>query len=348
MPAFAVHHQHAVKRAAGIFPQELQRAFIDLPLYCAPEIIILADLARELIRFLRILTDEQTHRPVRRTDPSCCVDARHDCKCDIASGRRPVCRARVFQQAMQAQTIRLGNQLQPFLDQNPVLALQRNNVADSSDCHQIGIIIQQRLHIAVRTFQGRDQLERHAHAGKIFIRQIAVPAERIDNSHRLWKLLLRAVVIGDYHIYPKRFRVFYLAHRSDPVVHRDNQPDAAFVQRINRTGIHAISLALAFRDIEHHVGPARFQIRIQNRCGRHAVGIVIAINSDPIHLVHRAANPIHRLFHIRQQQRIEEIRILLKQGFYLFTCTDPPDFQHHRQKKRQFIASRKLRSALLI
>ena len=265
------------------------------------------------------------------------VDARNQRKGDPAGGQRLVVQPGGFHQRGNTRTVGVADVFQSAPDKDAVLAAQFYDIADGAQTEQIGVIVKQGVDVAILALQRHDQLEGDAYAGEVLEAARTVAAVQVHHRHRFGQVADRGVVIGDDRVDAEGIGVSDLGVGGDAVVYGNDELYALFMQGIDRRDIHAVALALARRYVVADVGADGFQIGIQQRRGRHAVRVVIAVNADFFAFLDRPAHAFRRLFHIPDLQRIGDVGHVVEEVLHFLLRSDAADLKQGRDDRRQFV-----------
>ena len=138
---------------------------------------------------------------------------------------------------------------------------------------------------------------------------------RIYDRTGLWKLRLRAVVVGDYNVNAERSGMPNLGNRGDAIVNGNNQAYAFCCELVNGLAVHAVALGIPFRDIIENIGAAGFKVGIQQGGCSNAVGIVVPVNGDLFKGLNGILDPLDSLVHIGEEKRVAQAGIAWKHAF---------------------------------
>ena len=160
----------------------------------------LTQLAGQLLGPGGVVGHQQLGSQVGGPHAPCGVDPRGQDKPDLDGGDGLSRQARLLQKGVNAHKIRVGQRLQPPVDDGAVLPLHAHHIGHSADGGQGGVAGKEGV-LPVFPAQGQHQLQRHAHAGQGFERVGAVAAVGIHHGHGVWQHILALVVVGDDHIH---------------------------------------------------------------------------------------------------------------------------------------------------
>ena len=134
------------------------------------------------------------------------------------------------------------------------------------------------------------------------------------------------MVVGDDDLQPERPCFGDLGHRSDPAVDRDHE--AAFLPRETRERVDrdAVSLLETTREVPVDVCAERAEDGDGERGRADAVGVVVAMDADPLARGNCPANRVTRLGHVSQESGVVSGPLAGEKGLRLSgVAVAPPD-----------------------
>ena len=209
---------------------------------------------------------------------------------------------------------------QPEIGQNTVLAHQRHDVRGDRHDQQV----QQRHDLlegdGVFLCIGLHELESHAAARQFVERVGAIDPLGVQNGYGLGNLLGREVVVADDEIHAFRLRIDNLFRGFDAAVQGDDKPHALAGGEVDTFDRNTVSFGITVGDVEHQVFvPDLAQELVNQRDGRAAVHVVVAVNHDLLIVRNGPFDPLDRPVHVLHQERIVQVgEARLKELFRLF------------------------------
>ena len=237
---------------------------------------------------------------------------------------------------------------QAVLDQDSVLAHEGDDIAHRADSGQVGVVLQQTLHIGVLALDGLDQLECHAHAGQFLEGAGAVLSVRIDHSDCVRQDFGNGMVVGDHGIHAQFGRVCDLVYSGHAVVHGDYQLDSALIQKRDSLAVHTVALALSRGDVIHDVGSDIGEVRIQQSGGGDAVCVEISVDADALAALDSLTDSSDRPVHVLDLKGRGGQGLGRQEFDDLALPCDPADIEQHGDDHRQLIALRNGRRVFFI
>ena len=180
--------------------------------------------------------------------------------------------------------------------------MERHNVCHCAQRHQVGIVLHQRLRIALKR---GGQIERNSHSCQITEGAGAVQPVGVDDCSGVRQCFPGAVMVCNHQIKPERGGVFRFLQGADPVVHRDDELRVALCHLVDGGAVQAIALGFPLGNIIKNIRSLCFEVGIEHRSGGHAIRIVIPVDGDPLKIVQGLSNPRGGLVHIRQAHGVE-------------------------------------------
>ena len=137
----------------------------------------------------------------------------------------------------------------------------------------------------------------------------AVDPLGVQNGYGAGNLLGREVVVADDEIHAFRLCIGNLFRGLDAAVQGDDEADALVGRQIDPLDRDAVPFGIAVRDVEHQVFvPDLAQELVDQRDGRAAVHVVVAVDHDLLIVRHGALDPLDRLVHVLHQEGIVQVR----------------------------------------
>ena len=200
----------------------------------------------------------------------------------------------------------LGEQIEPELRDDAVLADQRNNVGQRADRRDLDESRQPDL--AVRApAQGLNQLQRDADARQILVGIATVVPLRVDDGQRLRQLGVWFVVIRDDQVDAELVRPPPGVGAANAAIDGDDQLNAIRVQSLDRDRQKPITVLQPLGDEMDDIRAEHFECAAQDDGGGDAVHVVVAVDRNPLVAGDRRDNSIDRSAHVGQQHRIVQV-----------------------------------------
>ena len=171
--------------------------------------------------------------------PPCGVDTRRERKADGHGGQTVTVNARLVHEGRKSRPWVVAQLFQSDLQNAAILARQRHNVRHRADGNQIGVAGE---HTLVAPVHGADELIGHADACEVAAGVGAVVALGVNDGHRVRKLLLTFVVVGDDHVDTERGGIARLLDGGDAAIDRDDEGNALAFQVLDGGGVEAVAL----------------------------------------------------------------------------------------------------------
>ena len=155
------------------------------------------------------------------------------------------------------------------------------------------------------SFSGPDQrLRQLVHDARAAQLRERVLGRASRDDRAVGKLVAGPVVVGDDDLQPERPCFGDLGHRSDSAVDRDDE--AAFLPRETRERVDrdAVSLLETTREVPVDVCAERAEDGDGERGRADAVGVVVAMDADPLASGNCPANRVTRLGHVSQESGV--------------------------------------------
>ncbi len=112
------------------------------------------------------------------------------------------------------------------------------------------------------------------------------------------------MMVGHDHVHPKLFGEADLTMRGRAAIRRDQQRDTFVVQPLHGGGVQPISFPLAVGHIRAHSGAKRSKKRQVDGGRRHAVYVIVAIETHRLLAGDGLMQTFDRRFHIGDQKGI--------------------------------------------
>ena len=160
---------------------------------------------------------------------------------------------------------------------------------------------------------GLHEFETHAATRQLVERIVAVGALGIENGYGRRNLLGRKMVVADDEIHALLLRINNLFHGFDTAIEGYGQRHALAGGVVDALDRYAVTVVITVGDVENEVRVTYLpQKLVDQRDGRGAVHIVIAVNHDLLIGCHGSFDALHRLRHIGHQiwvVQVGELRI---------------------------------------
>jgi len=282
-------------------------------------LVVGVDHAAELLGDRLVALDQQFHGgvPARRrgvfvvlvhSHAAGGVDARPDLEDDVVDGDIVFVQPADLDDRQQTFRRLAVEVLQAEIGQNPVLADQRHDVRGDRHDQQVqqGQDLLERHAVFLRI--GLHEFESHAAARQFVERVGAVDPLGVQNGYGLGNLLGREVVVADDEIHAFRLRIDNLFRGFDAAVQGDDKPHALAGGEVDTFDRNTVSFGITVGDVEHQVFvPDLAQELVNQRDGRTAVHVVVAVNHDLLLVRNGPFDPLDRLLHVLHQERIVQV-----------------------------------------
>ena len=190
------------------------------------------------------------------------------------------------------------------MGEDAVLADHRHEVGGNADHQQVQQRDQALEGDAELLRVGLHQLESHAAARQVVEGIMAVFALGVQHRHGRREGLFRQMVVADDDLDPLAAGIFHLVDGLDAAVERDDQAETAVGRPVDALVGHAVALVVAVGNVEIDlVGETRDE-GIDQRDGRRAVHVIIAIDQDLLPGGDRAVQALHGLVHVLHQEGV--------------------------------------------
>ena len=278
------------------------------------------ELERELVGGLPVLCRQQCDARPRRLDAPGRVESRREQEAQMACRDLLVLEARDLDErcdARQRSRLHAGHAL---LDDAAVLPAQRHDVCHRAECYELEVIEKDRLTVplcapALR-IESLAELESHADTGEILVGIRAVRAVRVEHctggrQRTAWQMMVRD---DDVDVARPLYRCD-IRDRRDAAVDRD-QEVRVLGNRLERPR------------------PNLAQRSRQERCRRHAVDVVVAVDRNVLALLQSAHDARDSLVHVAHLEGIAKRQLLrMQEELCLFARADAavPQKSRHRR-----------------
>jgi hypothetical protein len=166
--------------------------------------------------------------------------------------------------------------------QDAILARDGDDVRGDADGHELEQPLECAEGDVVALRKGLHELKAYAAATEMGVGILGVGAFGIEHGHGLRQLVVGHVVVADDEVHAALVGVGHLVDGFDAAVERDDERDAAADGVVDALERDAVALIVAVGDVvfdRRGVGAEEF---VDQRHGRCAVHVVIAINHDPL------------------------------------------------------------------
>ncbi|MNG93596.1 hypothetical protein D3C79_525670 [compost metagenome] len=313
MPLVPVQHYAAwhLAIAKTDLLQGGERLLLHALLYLLALLIEAVHLRRQLARQIDVIAqqagDPEGHviQPADRIEPGAQREA------EIGGAQAATVAARHIHQRLDAGAAATGpDPLQPLMDQDAVVAIERHHVGDGAERHQIQVI----RHIGGANaltlipaglpqmgVERRHQVEGDPHPGQGLGGEVAATLVRVHYRIGSGQLMTRQVMIGDQHLHAGRLGGGDTGDTGDAVVHRDEELGAAGHRQLDDLGGEAIA------ELET-VGHQKIDVMTphgpqgQHAQGRAGGAVAVEVTDDEDALLRRQGirQQGHRLLHAKQ------------------------------------------------
>ena len=169
---------------------------------------------------------------------------------------------------------------------------------------------------------GLDNLEADAAAREFLVGIGAVDLLGVEDGYGFWHLVAGQVVVADDEVDAELLGIVDHLHGLDATVEGDDQLDIRLAGVVDTLLRDAVALAFAVRDVEINVWVQFLKVGINQRYGRRAVDVVVAIDHDAFLSPNGFVDAGDGLFHALHeegvvnliQSRSEKTSCLLKRG----------------------------------
>ena len=328
MPLVAV--QHDARRHLAIAKPDLLQGGKRLLLHPLLDLLALlieaVHLGGELARQIEIIA-EQTGDPEGHViEPAHRVEARPQRKAEIGSAQATPVAARHIHQRLDAGATTAGpDPLQPLMNQDAVVAIQRHHVGHGAEGHQIEVIRHvggaQPLALipaalAQMGVEGRHQIEGDPDPGQRLGGEVAAMLVGVHYRVGVRQLLTRQMVIGNQYLHAGRLGRRHPGDAGDAVVHRDQELGAAGHRQLDDLRGEAITEleAVGHQKIDVATAHGAQGQHAQRRAGG-AVAVKVTDDENAFLRRQRLGQQRHRLRHAEQTLgRQQLVGAALQQG----------------------------------
>ena len=330
MPAFRGEDDGRVRLLAV---QPLDGLAPDLRFERLPLTVFGAQFCGQHTRAAQIGLFQQTHREARLAEPAGGVDARREREAHGRSGERLIAHARLLRQREKAgAAVARGDLLQTAARDEAVFAEQRHHVRHRADRDEIAVAREHFIRVAVH---GAHELERHADARERRADAAAVRLLGINDRLRLRERFAAFVMVGHDHVHAALRGVGRFFQIRNAAVHRHDERDALFRQRIDGGGVEAVPIADAVGDVELAGETAKAQVIGEQARGGDAVHVVIAVYGNVLARRHGAGETLHGIHHTGQLKRVRErFRAAAEKRARRGGIGKTPQMQDRREQRR--------------
>ena len=267
-------------------------------------LVILVDLPGFLQCGREVLLRQQVHRLLAVLYASRGVDARPYLEDDVAHGDFLVRQPAHVDDGLHPHAGVGVQLLQPVVGQDAVFAHDGHNVRRDAHRHQV----QQGNEVvefnAVAHGECLHELEPHAAARQVLVGIRVVKAFGVEDGHGGRQFVIRHVVVADDEVDAFLTGIRYLLHGLDAAVQHDNQLHTRPRGIVHALHRHSIALFIAVRDVIVDVGVILLDKLVDQRDGRGAVHVIVAVNQYPFLSAHCPVQAFHGYVHILHQERV--------------------------------------------
>src|SRR5581483_10375729 len=258
----------------------------------------LLELVGDAARLVLVLGEQELERSGRSAEAAGGVDARREPEADgaLVDGRW-IDASRAHQRA-QARPRRRREPAQAGERERAVLVDERDDVGDRRQRDEVEL---PREALLVAAEQRLGELVDDAGTAELRERVLRRP-RRDDGAVR--QRVAGAVVVGDDHVEPRGPRLAHLVDRRDPAVDGDDEAAALGRQARERLAGDAVALLEAARQVPVDLGAELAEGQDGERGRADAVDVVVAVDADPGAGGDRRTDPLARLAHVAEQERI--------------------------------------------
>ncbi len=150
------------------------------------------------------------------------------------------------------------------------------------------------------------ELEAHTAARQVVERIGAVFALGIEHSHGRGQLHVGEMVVADDGVDAQFLGVFDFLHGLDAAVERNQQGAAMFLGRVDAFVRHTVTLVITIGNVVFDVRVELPEEGVDERDGRRAVHVVVAVDQDALFVDHSLVHAVHSLFHVLHQEWVME------------------------------------------
>ena len=193
---------------------------------------------------------------------------------------------------------------QPVVGQDAVLTRDGDDVggdAHGAEVEQGGEFVELD---AVALGKGLHELEAHAAAREVGAGVVVVGAFRVEHGHGGGHGLVGDVVVADDEVDAQRAGIGDLVDGLDAAVEHDDESDAHLGGVVHPLARDAVSLVVAVGDVEVHVRVELAQETVDQRYGRAAVDVVVAVDHDAFLAPHGLVEAVDGGVHVVHQERV--------------------------------------------
>ncbi len=198
-------------------------------------------------------------------------------KASARASRSPGSSVRDLHQRPKARPPGARHRLEPLAHQPAVLAAERHEVGHGGERDDVDVL-GSRGRILARAYVERlGELVGHSRGAQVRER---VAADRGVHDRACGQPLAGTVVVCDHHVEAELERPVHLCRRGDAAVHGHEQPGALGGQPLHGGRREAVALLHAARKVPRHARAQAPQRPHENRGGRDAVDVVVAVHDD--------------------------------------------------------------------
>ena len=191
--------------------------------------------------------------------------------------------------------------------QDAVLTRDGDDVRGDADGHKLEQPLECAEGDVVALRKGLHELEAHAAAAEMGVGILGVGAFGIEHGHGGGQLVVGHVVVADDEVHAALVGVGHLVDGFDAAVERDDECDATADGVVDALERDAVALIVAVGDVvfdRRGVGAEEF---VDQRHGRCAVHVVIAINHDPLLVAQSLVEALDSLEHVGHQEGVVQV-----------------------------------------
>ena len=311
----------AGQACAGL--DHLQGFLGDLAVDVLALVVVLVDLLADQHRRAGVRGLEELHGQPAGLHAPGSVDARADLEDDVVDGDVAGLEVGQGDHGGEALAGVLVELLEAEVRQHAVLPHHGHEVGGDADHQQVQQRDQGLEGDAEPLGIGLHELEAHATPGQVVEGIVAVLALGVQHRHGGGQRLAREMVVADDDLQPLAAGVLHLVDGLDAAVQGDDEPETAVGGPVDALVGHAVALVVAVGDVEVDLVGEALDERVDERDGRRAVHVVVAVDEDLLAGSDGAVQPLHGHVHVLHQERIvQRIQARAEEGARLLEGLD--------------------------
>ena len=250
MPALAGKNDDLFFVEALVLRYHLQSALMYLLLRIAPEGIFRIKLYCKLRGSFLVRCKHQLNRCYRRAEPPCGVETGRYGKRYRRCGHLLISDSGNIQKCLYTYPFRILKQCQTFIDYDPVLIRERNDIGYRADSGKIDISVKILARIKSQPHrQRKHKLKRHSDARESVKIVFIIGAFGVYDRYRLGYAFLAGMVVGYYDVDILKLCKLRFTYGCYAAVNGYDKLRSLPYQLVERHDIYAVSLILAVRYI---------------------------------------------------------------------------------------------------